>query len=169
MKHPSRLRGGLLVVLLVGCSSSDVVRLRPDPYAAFNENAKDQSVYVEYQGGHMINAQHVMVRRDSTSFQESSSGQWKNVPNQWIKRLVVKRRGLGLIEGAAVGGLLGIGAGGVWASTRPGSHDDWGVLLYAALGWGVGTGVGGIFGLIGGHVDEYVFENPPVRAVPGGI
>ncbi len=172
MKHlfppPGLILTGMLFGLAIffsGCSSSYTVSSTGKPDAEFscremNEELGGRETIIELKDGGEISAKGVMVSNDSVAWLDASTTKQTSVATQRIKRIVLKNRLVGGLEGLGIG--LVAGAALMVAHFAFGSHtgeigENW-VEIGLILGGGAGAIVGLIYGLIAGHSYNYDFQ-----------
>jgi hypothetical protein len=152
-----------LGIAQVGCSSSYIVSSTPqDEYVSlsnFNTLVKDRSARIVFQDGTTLYAQEVIAEQDSVYILDENTGRRVVMPALKIKKIVLRNRGLGLLEGAGIGVLAG-GATGLLAAVVTGPHraeQGWAYIVDPIVGGAAGLLIGPIYGVIKGHNYEYQF------------
>jgi hypothetical protein len=122
-----------------------------------------------------LDAREVKVGRDTTQWLELRSGdEWRQstVPTTALKRISVRRRGRGALEGLVLGLVLGAttgaAVGGLWGAVAEGNASPSCGCPFAAVGLVFGAAFGAILGpLLGtaigagiGHRTTVEFDPP---------
>jgi hypothetical protein len=156
----------LVVSLLVyaGCSSSYVVSSASSTGRSFNDfnvNAYGKSARIVFRDGSETDVGNVVASPDSVHYVSEETGRLAVIGTQAVKTIVLTDHVAGLFEGFGYGAGAGALAVLIVSAASPGGgHEMSGadiVVAFTLIGAAGGGVIGGIWGAIVGHSNEYRF------------
>jgi hypothetical protein len=155
----------VIVVFLTGCTSTryHTTDSSSDYFVGIENAAQGKVVRVSVLDGTEYRARELDIASTDVSFLQADS--LRMIPLTRVNYVEIRRRGLGVLEGAGIGVLAGSVAGGLIGAASYQGEDD---FLFrspaeAALGGAVAINIltipiGGIIGFLRGHRNVYQIE-----------
>jgi hypothetical protein len=165
----------MCVVILWGCSSTTLIHPVSSQdgisYSEFNQEMQSSQVNIELSDRRSFIAREIHVTSDSTRFLDVRTDIRVTIPTLHIKEVTVQDhpagRSRGLLFGAAVGGLVGIGTVTGFGLVGTRWTELWNYAFgggAAVLGVLVGGLAGGAIGSAAGYTRNFVIAGDSLRA-----
>ena len=163
-------------ITFTGCSSSYIVSSQPHEadglsFSEFNAEVNDQSGTIIFTDSSTLDCRNILSQPDSTSWVNPITGERDARSSQNIRKIILKSRGRGVLEGIGIGILSGGAAGLLSAVTvlhvtknGGGEPDPYIFIGMPALGGVTGLLTGCIIGAVSGHTYKYEFEDHVVNS-----
>lgn len=153
----------------MGCSSSFNVVSMPDreslSFTEFNAVAKNEVATMVFPGDSTMMVRGVQSGTSWTSWLDPGTGNRYTCPTSKIRRVVLKSRSIGAVQGALIGMAAGSGVGLLVGVSLPEESGEFALpkpfvcVLCTAIGAGAGILAGTVTGVIVGQSREYSLEN----------
>lgn len=155
-----------------GCVSSSIVSSSSTSdrlsFSEFNDAADNERATVVFQDDSILIVQHIRAYPDSTSWLDPATGVPHAIPTHAIKKIILRNRTVGALDGAGIGFLSG-GAAGLLVAVpyvAANQRDEFAGIAYIAfpvIGGTAGLVAGIITGVVRGHSYEYEFVEAPEK------